>query len=114
MGATMTPEIRRELQRLLSALCDGELTETEHARLEELLDADAECRRLYLEYIDMHARLLLHPQPAGGREEAPTASGPSWPGGPRQRGLEILRYVLVAAGAVAASLLVQVLWWPPR
>src|SRR6516165_11717507 len=58
----MTSEILRELQRLLSVLCDGELTATEQARLEELLDADAGCRRLYLEYLDMHARLLLHPR----------------------------------------------------
>jgi hypothetical protein len=57
----MSPEVRLELLRLLSALCDGGLTEVQHRRLEELLDADAECRRLYLQYTDMHARLLVRP-----------------------------------------------------
>ena len=76
----MSPEVRLELLRLLSALCDGGLTEVQHRRLEELLDADAECRRLYLEYADMHARLLVHPPGRGparprGRRIGGGASG---------------------------------------
>src|SRR6516165_4836067 len=65
-GGAMSPEILRELQQLLSALCDGELTDAQRARLEELLNSDAECRRRYLEYVDMHARLLVHPHHSGG------------------------------------------------
>ncbi len=57
----MNAEVRRELERLLSGLCDAQLSEAEHARLEQLLEADEEGRRLYLEYLDMHARLLVHP-----------------------------------------------------
>jgi hypothetical protein len=45
----MTEEVRRELLRLLPALLDGRWSDARHARLEELLAADAECRRLYLE-----------------------------------------------------------------
>src|SRR5437870_2744172 len=67
----MTPEIRLELQRLLSALCDGALTEAQYARLEELIGGDIECRRCYLEYLDMHARLLVHPHLRGGETLPP-------------------------------------------
>src|SRR6267142_2722507 len=57
-------EHRTELLRLLSSLCDEQLTEAEQSRLEELLAAE-ESRRLYLQYVDMHARLLTHPAVAG-------------------------------------------------
>src|SRR5437763_1551077 len=58
----MTPEIRIELQRLLSALVEHEITEAEHARLEELLRTDTGCVQTYLEYLDMHAKLLADGQ----------------------------------------------------
>lgn len=102
----MSPEVRRELQRLLSALCDDRLTDAEHTRLEELLDADAACRQLYLEYLDMHARLLVHPGLRGEQPPAPTRT--------RRRVPPVLWSFLVAGATLAASLLVQVLWWHPR
>ena len=58
----MMPGLRAELDRLLSILVDDELSETEHARLEELLRGDEECRRFYLEYVDLHVRLTHHPR----------------------------------------------------
>jgi hypothetical protein len=101
----MNPNERVELQHLLSALCDGELTDVEHARLEELLRANSGCRRHYLEYMDLHARLLVHPGvPAAAEEPAAPASGRRWP--------QFLRYALVAATTLAASLLLQVFWRP--
>jgi ferric-dicitrate binding protein FerR (iron transport regulator) len=128
----MSPEMRQELQRLLSALCDGQLDEARQARLEELLAADPECRRLYLEYLDMHARLLVHPD-LGSCQVPPPREGPlhaaagdsprpaeggrcSAGGAPPARAARLripqpLRYVLVAAGTLAASLLVQLAWW---
>src|SRR6476661_2201673 len=57
-------EHRTDLLRLLSSLCDEQLGETDQSRLEELL-VDEESRRLYLQYLDLHARLLTHPQIAG-------------------------------------------------
>src|SRR5205809_7177413 len=57
-------EHRTELLRLLSSLCDEQLTEADQLRLEELLD-DEEARRLYFQYTDMHARLLTHPAVGG-------------------------------------------------
>ena len=131
----MSPEMRLELQRLLSALCDGELDAARHARLEELLGDDAESRRLYLEYMDLHARLITHPRVGSGEaftvgveQTAGTAVGPiaaSLPiasaAGPEsaraRRRLQLVqagRYALVAATTLAASLLVQALWWRPR
>src|SRR5690242_6014086 len=73
----MSPEVRLELLRLLSALCDGTLTEPQHLRLEHLLGADAECRRMYLQYTDLHARLLTHPLSAGTPLPAAEAPAPA-------------------------------------
>src|SRR5262245_60905288 len=129
----MSPEIRVELERLLSALCDGALTEAQHARLEQLLQADAECRRFYLEYVDLHARLLVHPhlgaaalppdeggagvspgRPLPDATAFPSPGAPAPAGGRRRRAWQALRYGLVAAGTLAASLLVQAFWWPAQ
>lgn len=120
----MLPEVRQELQRLLSALCDGTLSAVEHSRLEALLAADEACRRMYLEYVDMHARLLA--QPAWETERVPAAAAADGgvpspaavlaaPATALQRTAvpQALRYVLVATATLAASLLVQ-LCLPPR
>src|SRR5205823_2065641 len=68
--------------------------------------ADAECRRHYLEYVDVHARLLVHPRYGAG---APAVE-PARPR-PVRHGW---RYLLVAAATLAASLLVQIAWLHPR
>src|SRR5581483_376747 len=118
---------RTELLRLLSALCDERLTESEQVRLEELL-GDHESRQLYLQYLDMHARLLTHPA-AGGESQLPGVdalagllgdearavvaprplSRSSTPRAERYRGrsLQALSYVAVAAATLAATILVQ-------
>src|SRR5437867_602620 len=86
---TMNASVELEMQRLLSALCEGELSEVEHARLEELLKGDADCRRLYLQYMDMHARLAMAPQTsrAAGRLPASAADSPrgAWDQARRRR-----------------------------
>src|SRR5688572_16927618 len=98
----MTPEARSELQELLSALCDGVLDATRHARLEALLAQDAEARELYLHYVDMHARLLTRPAFAGPLRPAEPASAARSPW---------FRYALVSLLTLAASLLVQLALW---
>jgi ferric-dicitrate binding protein FerR (iron transport regulator) len=110
----MSPDVRQELQRLLSALCDSQLTDVQHARLEKLLDADAECRRLYLEYLDMHARLLGHPHLQGSRSDTTTQPEELSPhaSSRRRRIPYLLRYLAVAGATLAASLLFQVYWRP--
>src|SRR5205085_2694054 len=108
--SVMDPELRVELQHLLSALCDGELSDAEHARLESLLESDAECRRVYLAYLDMHAHLLVHPCPvpaaSGADSLEPVAEVPAagW------RLPAAVRYGVVIAATLAASLLLQVVW----
>jgi ferric-dicitrate binding protein FerR (iron transport regulator) len=115
----MSPEVRQEVERLLSALCDGELTGVQQARLEELLAADAACRLHYLEYMDLHAQLLSHAPFGEGRGKASsTEPAPGGAGQPpvRSRRRQIghyLGYVLVASATLAASLLVQVFWGSP-
>jgi ferric-dicitrate binding protein FerR (iron transport regulator) len=99
----MTPEVRGELLELLSALCDGGLDAPRQARLEELLAQGAEARQVYLQYVDMHARLLVRPVPGG--QAAPAEQAPRRPS-------LLFRYVLVSALTLAASLLVQLAFWP--
>jgi hypothetical protein len=72
----MTQQTRSELQRLLSALCDGQLTEAHDGRLEMLLREDAACRRLYLEYIHFNVDLeYLHHQTRLAGRRGPFATG---------------------------------------
>ena len=88
----------------MSGLCDGRLAAAELARLEVLLVADANCRRIYLEYMDVHVRLLSRPDLEGVIPRI--ASRPRIEAPPR-RDRRLSRYVLVGAGTLAASLLVQ-------
>lgn len=125
----MSPEVRLELQRLLSSLCDSELTAPEQRRLEVML-ADPECRRHYLEYMDMNARLLAQPDLCQGtprlQEQDSIEVGsarprrqlqPSAPAiGIDSRGFSPLlrsQYFqcgMVALATLAASVLVQLSW----
>src|SRR5262245_16190134 len=115
-------EHRTELLRLLSTLCDEQLSDADQSRLEELL-GDEDARRLYLQYVDMHARLLTHPA-AGGEGhlpgvdvlagliggEASAAVHQSKPieRRPRRSIPSFLSYVAVAAATLAATILAQV------
>ena len=116
----MSPQVRHELQRLLSALCDGELTDAQHARLESLLDADVDCQRLYLEYLDMHARLLSRPHTTQENteerklhEEAEAHPSAGYSPAPKHRRMSsLIRYLAVAGATLAASLLMQLFWRP--
>src|SRR6185369_4296025 len=102
-----------ELLKLLAGLCNEGLSDAETARLEELL-ADTEARRVYLEYMDLEARLLtlngnaarsavgLQPSVAGKSvRPQPELKRAKWWAQPT------LRYVAVAAASVAATMLVQ-------
>ena len=99
----MNPDLRRELEHLVSGLCDGVLTDPDRDRLDHLLATDPECRRLYLGMMDLHAGLLARP----GRFLPPPTirSAP----GRRRR---VVSYALVAASTLAVSLLAQFVWKP--
>ncbi len=68
------------LESLIHARLDGEISAEDLVRLEEILREDWQARRLYLELADLHARLLharlLHePGVASGRFATPGESG---------------------------------------
>ena len=46
-----------ELRELLSSLCDGQISTKEYRRLEELLASDPAARKLYYDYMALHADL---------------------------------------------------------
>jgi anti-sigma factor RsiW len=69
----LSPSQRFDLERLISIQLDGEPTDDEVLRLENLLRGDAECRRHYLRFVDLHAQLLQHP---GLALLSPPPSGP--------------------------------------
>src|SRR5262245_62404393 len=67
----MTSIERAELLKLLAILCDRQLTDAEHERLESVLSGSASARRVYLQYLDLHSRLLMHPGLSKGRRMPP-------------------------------------------
>ncbi|MCI0541442.1 MAG: hypothetical protein L0Z50_40095 [Verrucomicrobiales bacterium] len=70
----MTPQPKNyeELTKLISALLEGRLTERERTRLEALLQADSQARRLYMQMIDQEVELscLLVPADVQDHERA--------------------------------------------
>jgi len=51
------PDGHAELMDLVAAVVNGTLTPTQHERLQELLVADPDARRLYFDYLDLHLAL---------------------------------------------------------
>lgn len=60
------------LESLIHAKLDGEITPEQHTQLEALLRDDWQARRLYLELADQHARLLQQPAVNTGRLKQPS------------------------------------------
>src|SRR5262245_58158353 len=127
----MTTAERAELLRLLAALCDMRLTDAEHTRLEAMLSADPDARRVYLQYVDIHSRLVMHPG-LGKSRKMPPREAWAWAALEEAVGMErhaaawnarqrrgwtwqrIATYVGVAVATLAASLLVQITLRPPQ
>ena len=87
------------LDSLIHAEIDGEITPEQHVQLEELLRSDWQARQRYLELVDQHARLLQQPTVNTGRLQKATPKRPArqwWP-------------ALTAAAAVIVAALV---FWP--
>ena len=67
------------LESLIHANLDGEITPEQHAKLEALLREDLQARRLYLELADQHARLLQQPPKNTNRlKKSPLISRTVW------------------------------------
>jgi ferric-dicitrate binding protein FerR (iron transport regulator) len=90
------------LESLIHARLDGEITPEQHAELESLLRGDWQARRLYLELADQHARLLQQPEVITGLLASPPAADAA-----RRRWRQGLSLALVAVAVIA---LVLVLW----
>lgn len=85
------------LESLIHAQLDGEITPEQHAQLENLLREDWRARRLYLELADQHARMLQQPQIGTGRLPSQTSAAK-----PPRRGQRFI-VPLVAAAVVVAG-----------
>ena len=88
------------LESLIHAKLDGEITLEQNAQLETLLRDDWQARRLYLELADQHARLLQQPEINTGRLRQPAAFTRTtrW------------RISALVASAAAIVLLAMVVW----
>lgn len=115
-----------ELSRLLSLVCDGELSGEESARLREILNRSAEARRYFLEYVQLHAELHWATGPGQQVESAAPVLVPECPMGLElptpwtirlRRTLRRWRWVLAGAGLLAALSLGVFFFravWKPR
>ena len=48
---------QKRLRRLISAVCDGVATEADEQELARILEAEADARREYLNYLDLHMEI---------------------------------------------------------
>lgn len=87
------------LESLIHAAIDGEITPDQHVQLEALLRSDWQARRLYLELVDQHARLLQQPAVNTGRLQATT---------PKRQPRRWWPSLTAAAAAIACAFL----FWP--
>jgi hypothetical protein len=107
------PISERERYRLLSAWCDGSITDVQLALLDELLRTDHDFRRLYLAYMDQHALLVTELRPIEEAQPALRLAEHEPPGRAVRRGRSWTVLVMGTA-AVAAILLggLAVWYWP--
>ncbi|MHB8900835.1 MAG: LamG-like jellyroll fold domain-containing protein [Thermoguttaceae bacterium] len=106
--------IPQELQELVAAACDGDLSERQTERLEQLLADSLQARQYYLLYLHLHGELHWHQAMAGEMPDlaAPSAEGKGLriptPGGaaPRRDRFSRLRLVgFCLCALVAVSML---------
>jgi hypothetical protein len=100
----------RELQELLTGVCDETLTADQAARLAERLRREPAARRFYVRYLDMHARLLGLPGLAAVSDASERAINPATVAAPLRRVARLV--VPLAAVSVAALGLAMILRRP--
>ena len=83
------------LDFLIHAEIDGEITTEQHSQLEDLLRSDWQARQRYLELVDQHASLLQRPTVNTGRLQKATTKRT-----PRQWWPAISAAAAVIAGAI--------------
>jgi hypothetical protein len=79
----MTDNNDRSIAELLASLCDETISAEEMERLDRLICSDAAVRRLYMEYLDLHAQLSYQfHQPAESSFPVPSEQGEDELSGP--------------------------------
>src|SRR5262245_31783749 len=102
----MTPQLRQELFELLEALCEERLTPQQVTRLDQLVVASAEARRLYIDYVTLHGTLAWDVA-AAASDEFPALRDAVTVDEPRRRP-NVRRRILALTAAAAAVLAVIV------
>ncbi|WP_437201805.1 DUF1549 domain-containing protein [Planctomicrobium sp. SH664] len=67
----MTSQVRQELLNLIELLCEDRLSPTQGERLQELVLADRECRRLYVQAMELNGLLYWDAGGVGSLHEMP-------------------------------------------
>ena len=97
---SLTPS---ELIELLEALCEDRITEAQRSRLEQAVIRDAEARRLYLDYIDLHG--MLHWDAAANPDVMSVVAAVGSPQVASAPSRRRSRLMWASSGVVAAALL---------
>lgn len=103
---------RQELGLLAAALCDGQITPAEAARLEELVGRSSHARRFFLHYVQLHGELLWE-HAASLETSAPlTGAGRTRLGDARsaRRWTRLRAWAAWTAAAVAVVLAIGITW----
>jgi ferric-dicitrate binding protein FerR (iron transport regulator) len=110
------PSGRAELERLLNASVDGELTDADEASLQALLRDDPAARRRYLQFMQLHAELhwdhgaaaalLASPEDESGSQRVAAQ--------PLGRQTRLRRMLAIVAGVIAAGCLLAVVLFNSR
>jgi len=91
----MTDQTRRELEQLVNALVDGQITESDERRLADMLRNDSEAITVYREFMDLHAE--LHWEPA-------TVAAPATEAAPQKQRTH--RRMAYSAAMIAATVMI--------
>lgn len=102
-----------ELGELVAALCDGEITPSQAARLEELAGRSAAARRWLLQYVQLHGELYWEHAASIARDLPPPASSQQvvFPVSALGSASRSRRLVQVGAVVLAASVVVGLVSW---
>ncbi len=103
---TQSPNlISDELKDLVARYCDDQLTDAQLNQLEDLLRANPDHQRFFLDYVDIHARLCWEARSSGDLEAALNDS-------PHRTIADAVPRSVWIATALALSVLIVLVWSP--
>lgn len=98
----MTESAENELQTLLTAMLDGELSADQQRRLAECIRTDPQAKQTYLEHCELHAFLQWEHGLLGGMESLDVTASPEIPSSKAIRVSFVRRWLPAAAVALLA------------